>query len=122
MREQLEEIRSRALAELGEGATEAQIENVRVRVLGRTGELTEIMRRMREVPNEERPVIGRLINELKGEVESRITVLSETLKCAEMERSLGEARLDDKEPVEPHGAICDSIEVGGRRAALSGEE
>jgi phenylalanyl-tRNA synthetase alpha chain len=94
MREQLEEIRSRALAELGEGATEAQIENVRVRVLGRTGELTEIMRRMREVPNEERPVIGRLINELKGEVESRITVLSETLKRAEMERSLGAARLD----------------------------
>jgi phenylalanyl-tRNA synthetase alpha chain len=94
MREQLEEIRSRALAELGEGATEAQIENVRVRVLGRTGELTEIMRRMREVPNEERPVIGRLINELKGEVEGRITALSETLKRAEMERSLGEARLD----------------------------
>src|ERR1700722_16051774 len=94
MREQLEEIRSRALAELGEGATETQIENVRVRVLGRTGELTEIMRRMREVPNKERPVIGRLINELKGEVESRITVLSETLKRAEMERSLGGAGPD----------------------------
>src|ERR1700689_1978891 len=93
MREQLEEIRSRALAELGEGATEAQIENVRVRVLGRTGELTEIMRRMREVPNEQSPVIGRLLNEPKGEVERRITVLSEPLKRAEMERSLGEARL-----------------------------
>ncbi len=86
MREQLEEIRSRALAELGDGATEAQIENVRVRVLGRAGELTEIMRRMREVPNEERPAIGRLINELKSEVESRIAALSETLKHAEMER------------------------------------
>jgi phenylalanyl-tRNA synthetase alpha chain len=94
MREQLEEIRSRALAELGEGATEAQIENVRVRVLGRTGELTEIMRRMREVPNEERPAVGRLINELKSEVESRIAALSEELKRADMERSLGAARLD----------------------------
>ena len=59
MRSQLEEIRSRALAELADGATETQIENVRVRILGRTGELTEIMRRMREVPNEERPAIGR---------------------------------------------------------------
>ena len=51
MKEQLEEIRARALAELGDGASEAQIEEVRVRVLGRAGELTEIMRRMREVPN-----------------------------------------------------------------------
>ena len=63
-------------------------------VLGRAGELTKIMPACADVPNEERPVIRRLINQLKSEVESRIAVLSETLKHAEMERSLGEARLD----------------------------
>ena len=41
MKEQLEEIRARALSELSDSATVDQIENVRVRVLGRSGELTE---------------------------------------------------------------------------------
>jgi phenylalanyl-tRNA synthetase alpha chain len=93
MKEQLDEIRARALAEL-DGASEAQIENVRVRVLGRAGELTEIMRRMREVPNAERPAMGRLVNEIKGAVEARIAALTEELQRAAMERSLAEARLD----------------------------
>jgi phenylalanyl-tRNA synthetase alpha chain len=94
MKEQLEQIRNRALAELGVGATETQIENVRVRVLGRTGELTEIMRQMREVPNAERPAMGRLVNEIKIAIEERIALLSDELARATMERSLAEARLD----------------------------
>jgi len=94
MKEQLEEIRARALRELAENANEEQIEAVRVRVLGRSGELTEIMRRMPEVAREERPAIGRLVNEIKSEVEGRVSALTEKLKRAAMERSLGEARID----------------------------
>jgi phenylalanyl-tRNA synthetase alpha chain len=94
MRDQLEEIRKRAIAELGDDTAETQIENVRVRVLGRSGELTEIMRRMREVPNEERPAIGQLVNQIKRELEARIEVLQEKLKAAALDRSLSEAQLD----------------------------
>ena len=94
MREQLEEIRRRAMAELGDDAGEAQIDAVRVRVLGRSGELTEIMRGMREVPNAERPAIGQLINQIKREVEARIETLSEKLKAASLTKSLNEKRLD----------------------------
>ncbi len=94
MREQLEEIRKRAMSELSDSATDDQIEAVRVRVLGRSGELTEIMRGMRNVPNEERPVMGQLINQIKREVEERIDHLKEILKHADLERSLSEARLD----------------------------
>jgi phenylalanyl-tRNA synthetase alpha chain len=94
MKDQLEEIRTRALRELADDATEAAIENVRVRVLGRSGELTEIMRRMREVAPAERPAIGQLVNQIKGELEARIEVLQGQLKQAALERSLAEARLD----------------------------
>src|ERR1700676_2573206 len=94
MKEQLEEIRRRAMSELGDDADEAQIDAVRVRVLGRSGELTEIMRGMRNVPNEERPAIGQLINQIKREVEERIEHLKLASKHAELERSLSEARLD----------------------------
>jgi phenylalanyl-tRNA synthetase alpha chain len=94
MKEQLEEIRARALSELADDATEEQIEAVRVRVIGRSGELTEIMRRMPEVAREERPAVGRMVNEIKSEVEARLGVLGEKLKRVAMERSLGEARID----------------------------
>jgi phenylalanyl-tRNA synthetase alpha chain len=90
----LEEIRGRALAELGTGASEAAIEAVRVRVLGRSGELTEIMRRMREVPNEEKPLIGRLVNEIKGELEARIEALVEENRRVAMTQALAAASLD----------------------------
>ena len=94
MKQQLEEIRQRAMAELTDDATDAQIDAVRVRVLGRSGELTEIMRRMREVPNEERRAIGQLVNEIKRQLEARIEALSERLKAASLEKSLNEKRLD----------------------------
>src|SRR5579863_8830189 len=94
MKEQLEEIRRRAIAELTDEADEAQIDAVRVRVLGRSGELTEIMRGMRDLPNAERPAIGQLINQIKREVEARIEALSEKLKTATLTKSLNEKRLD----------------------------
>jgi phenylalanyl-tRNA synthetase alpha chain len=94
MKEQLEQIRSRALAALGEGATEEQIENVRVRILGRGGEITEIMRRMREVPEAERPAIGQLANQIKRDIETRIEALAAAHRTATMERSLSEDRID----------------------------
>jgi phenylalanyl-tRNA synthetase alpha chain len=94
MKDQLEEIRTRALHALADDASEAAIEDVRVRVLGRSGELTEIMRRMREVPPAERPAIGQLVNRIKSELEARIEVLQGQLKQAALERSLAQARLD----------------------------
>jgi phenylalanyl-tRNA synthetase alpha chain len=82
------------MGELSDSATDEQIEAVRVRVLGRSGELTEIMRGMRNVPNEERPAMGQLINQIKREVEERIEQLKHALKQMELERSLAEERID----------------------------
>lgn len=94
MKEQLEKIQAQALAELTEAATEEQIESVRVRVLGRGGELTEIMRGMREVPLEERPALGQLANRIKTEIEARVAALKEAHRLSALERSLGETALD----------------------------
>lgn len=94
MKGEIEAIRTAATAELGDDAGPEQIETVRVRVLGRSGRLTELMRRMREVPNEERPAIGQLINQVKREIEQRINVLQERIQAQTLERSLAEARLD----------------------------
>ncbi|HTY56324.1 MAG TPA: phenylalanine--tRNA ligase subunit alpha [Candidatus Binataceae bacterium] len=94
MKDQLEEIRRQALTELGDDAGPEQIENVRVRVLGRSGELTTILRGMNQVPVADRPEIGRMVNQIKGELEARIEELQNRLSRAELERSLREERLD----------------------------
>ena len=94
MRQQLEEIRTRAIAELTDGASREQIENVRVRVLGRSGELTGIMRGLRDVPAEERPAIGKLVNEIKSELEARIEALIQFQERASLDKALREERID----------------------------
>lgn len=94
MKDKLEDIRQRAMTDLAEDASEEQMESVRVRVLGRSGELTELMRGMRDVPPEERPAIGQLVNRIKRELEDRIEALRQKHKVATLERSLEQARLD----------------------------
>src|SRR5262245_8114738 len=84
MREQLEALRAGTMARLSDDAGTEEIEAVRVRVLGRGGELTEVMRRMREVPAEERPAIGQLVNQIKRELEERIEQLQQRQREAEL--------------------------------------
>ncbi len=72
MKEELAAIRSAALAALADAASEAAVEEVRVRFLGRKGELTAVLRGMRNVSPDERPAMGALVNEIKEEVESAV--------------------------------------------------
>jgi len=72
MKEALEQIRSAALSCLADGGDEAAIEAVRLRYLGRKGELTTVMRHMRELSAEERPAMGALVNQIKDEIAARI--------------------------------------------------
>ena len=72
MKEALEELRARAFARLAEEGDEAAIEALRAQYLGRKGELTAVMRQMREVAAEQRPAMGALLNQVKDEIEARI--------------------------------------------------
>jgi phenylalanyl-tRNA synthetase alpha chain len=72
MREALQRIRAEALATLAQGLSEDAIEAARVRYLGRKGELTTVMREMRDVAPADRPAMGALLNEIKDEIEGRI--------------------------------------------------
>jgi len=94
MKEKLEEIRRRAMAELGAEAEAEQIEVVRVRLLGRSGELTAIMRGMRDVAPEDRPAMGQLVNEIKREIEARIEELTTQIARRELDKSLTGERID----------------------------
>ncbi|MBP3434926.1 MAG: phenylalanine--tRNA ligase subunit alpha [Clostridia bacterium] len=72
MKEQLQALRERALAELAELAEPRALEDFRVRLLGKKGEVTALLRGMGAVPAEERPAMGQLINSLRAEIEDAL--------------------------------------------------
>lgn len=72
MKEQLEAIRQKALNELENAASIQDIEAVRIKFLGKKGELTEILKQMGKLSAEERPVVGQLANVIRSEIEAKI--------------------------------------------------
>jgi phenylalanyl-tRNA synthetase alpha chain len=94
MRERLREIQTAAQAALASCATESELEDLRVRFLGRKGELTQVVRQLREVPPAERPVVGALLNEIKDDLERRITDVLDRARAAARARRVAEERQD----------------------------
>jgi phenylalanyl-tRNA synthetase alpha chain len=94
MRAALERIRQAALADLDKCESPAALEDVRVRVLGRKGELTAVLRGMREIAEAERPAMGELANTIKAEVEERIAAIRAQLEEQTLAKSLAEERID----------------------------
>ena len=72
MKEQLEAIRQKALNELENAASIQEIEAVRIKLLGKKGELTGILKQMGKLSAEERPVVGQLANVIRSEIEAKI--------------------------------------------------
>ena len=94
MKEQLEQIKAKALADLAAAADMSALDAVRVRVLGKKGELTAILRQMGSLSAEERPAMGQLANQLRSEIEEAIDKRREELSSAMMELKLESEAVD----------------------------
>ena len=79
MKEQLEAIRKSALDAVAETRTAADLEAVRVRYLGKKGELTAVLKQMGKPSPEERPVMGQLANDVRAALEAAIEARSDAL-------------------------------------------
>ncbi len=88
MKEKLEAIRLKAEAELNALTEQSQLENFRIAVLGKKGELTSILKMMGSLSAEERPVMGQLANEVRAFIEEKITEKSKKLKELELKREI----------------------------------
>lgn len=94
MKTQLEEIRNAAADALGAAQSAQQIEEVRIKYLGKKGELTAILKQMGKLSPEERPVIGQLANEIRADIENRIALKSAEIKKNELEKRLLGEKID----------------------------
>lgn len=88
MKQKLEEIRARAEAELQKIDALADLEALRVQVLGKKGELTAILKSMGSLSAEERPKMGQLANEVRQSIEAMLTEKTKQLKEEQMRREI----------------------------------
>ena len=94
MKEQLSAILTDAKNQVANSQNETEIEAIRVKYLGKKGELTAILKQMGSLSPEERPKMGALVNEAKQELEELISVKKKELKSAEQQKKLAEETID----------------------------
>lgn len=94
MKEQLQSIKATALEAIASCSDLKEMDALRVRFLGKKGELTAILKQMGGLSAEERPVIGQLANDVRTAIEDGIKAKTETLKSAETEKRLAAEALD----------------------------
>lgn len=69
MKERLQEIRERALEQINSTDSLEKLNEVRVSILGKKGELTEVLKGMKDVEPKDRPMVGQIVNETRQAIE-----------------------------------------------------
>jgi phenylalanyl-tRNA synthetase alpha chain len=101
MLERIEEIRGEAAAAIEAAASSAELEQLRVRFLGRKAELTSVLRGIAELPAEERGSVGGAANKARTELEGLLEASAERLDAAELDARLVADRVDVTLPGAP---------------------
>ncbi|MBQ2865661.1 MAG: phenylalanine--tRNA ligase subunit alpha [Clostridia bacterium] len=101
MKEQLKKILEEALGVIASAQKGEELENARVKYLGKKGELTAILRGMGALSAEERPIVGQMANEVRAELEKAIEQAGNKLAAEALTRRLEEEALDVTIPGKP---------------------
>ena len=94
MKEQLEQIKLNALAALEEAATPAALEELRVKLLGKKGELTAVLKMMGKLSPEERPIMGQMANAVRAEIEAKLEECKASIGAKVLEAKLAAEAID----------------------------
>ncbi|MDE7261720.1 MAG: phenylalanine--tRNA ligase subunit alpha [Oscillospiraceae bacterium] len=101
MKDQLAKIKAEALAAFQEVRDAAGLDALRVKYLGKKGQLTAVLKMMGKLSPEERPIMGQLANDVRAALEGALEDCSKKLASAALERQLKEETLDVTIPGEP---------------------
>jgi phenylalanyl-tRNA synthetase alpha chain len=101
MLERIEKIRAEAATAIEAATGTAELEDLRVRYLGRKADLTGILRGIADLPAEERGKVGAAANEVRKALESLLESRAASLDASELESRLGEDRIDVTLPGAP---------------------
>ena len=94
MQNKLNEIQETALKLIEEAKDSATLQDIRVKYLGKKGELTTILKGMKDLSKEERPVMGKLVNDVKKVVEEKLDEAVNKIKEEEKKKKLESEIID----------------------------
>ena len=94
MKDKVEEIKNNAIKEIENSKVLKELENVKVKYLGKKGELTAMLKTMGTLPKEERPEFGSIVNTAKQAVTQKIEEMEEKYKKEEINKKLQSEKID----------------------------
>lgn len=94
MKEKLEKIKEEAIKKITESEALDKLNEIRVAYLGKKGELTEVLKGMKDVAAEERPKVGQLVNDTRKAIEDKIEEMKKQLAKEAREKQLAEEVID----------------------------
>lgn len=94
MKEQIEALKQEALSALADVYDAQELDELRIKYLGKKGALTDILRGMKSLSAEERPVIGQIANEVREAIEQQIFEKQQAFQRAETEKRLRQETID----------------------------
>ena len=94
MKDKLQQIREKAIAEIEGSDGLERLNEVRQAVLGKKGELTAVLKGMKDVSPEERPLVGQMVNETRAAIESILEETKQKLEAKAREEQLKREVID----------------------------
>ena len=88
MKERLEAIREQAIAKIKDAKDISVLNDVRVEILGKKGQLTEVLKGMKDVAPEDRPKVGQLVNDTRKRIEEELENVKKDLEAKAREAKL----------------------------------
>ncbi len=133
MNEKLQQIRENAVAQIEAADSLEKLNEIRITFLGKKGELTAIMKSMKDIPKEDRPAFGQMVNETRTDIESKMDAMKNTLarkaREAQMAKEVIDVTLPAKKSVlghrHPNTIALDEVErifVGMGYEVIEGPE
>lgn len=133
MNERLAQIRSEALERIKNASNLEDLNSLRIAYLGKKGPITELLKGMKEVSAEERPILGQIINDARGDIEARLEEARKELEAALMNSKLKSEVIDVTLPgkkknighIHPDNMILEEVEnifIGMGYEVVSGPE
>ena len=101
MKQQIETLKAAALELIANASDEKQIDEIRIKYLGKKGELTALLKQMGSLTPEERPIIGQLVNQAKSELDEAITDAAKSFKLKAADERLKNEKIDITLPSKP---------------------
>ena len=98
MKEEIAKLKETSIEEIKRCDKQEELNNLKIKYLGKKGELTKILRKMGSLSPEERPAVGSLVNEIRDELNNLIEEKEKEFKKQELLRKLETENIDVTEP------------------------